>query len=150
MDNYLTEEREWSIVLYEKIGTRYTEIAVLWGETTTAEEAYDMWLEPFGSLPPKLAVEHALSFDDDTKREYEARLYCGKVAPAFATMRWSSESVEECVNDFKTRKVKKFIIAAEVTIDIEDTDDFNEWDLEELIMLDAIKLIDSTPIDEVE
>jgi hypothetical protein len=146
--DYLTEEKGWSIVLYEKIGTTCTEIAVLWEETTTAEEAYETWLEPFGSLPPKIAVDHALSFDDDVKREYEARLYCGK--KGVAMMQWPKEAVQECIDDAKSRKVKKFIIAAEVTLDIEESDNFEEWDLEELIMLDSIKLLDSTPIDEVD
>ena len=146
--SYLTEEKGWSIVLFEKLGTTFTEIEILWEETTTAEEAYEMWLEPFGSLPPRLAVEHALLFDDDVVREYEARLYCEK--RCLAMMLWTKESVQECIDDLKNRKVKKFIIAAEVTLDIEESNDFEEWDLEELIMMDSIKLLDSTPVDEVE
>ena len=146
--SYLTEEKGWSIVLFEKIGTAFTEVEVLWEETTTAEEAYEMWLEPFGSLPPRIAVDHALSCEEEPRREYEARFYCEK--RCLATMLWTKESLHECLEDAKNRKVKKFIVAAEITIDVNESDDFNEWDLEELVMLDCVQLLDSTPVNEVD
>lgn len=134
----------WKIELYHMPRREAHKVGVFWDEECTPGEAYDIFTEMFGAVPPHAVVEHACSLEEGEPARYEVRLYGPSSPAAVAIISWPQQVVEVCVSDYKERSVVKKVVTIEVEVDEEDGDDPLGWDWTEIFETGSFKLLDNS------
>lgn len=135
---------DWAISLYRKVGRVYAHVGDFWSGNEEPEFAYELFAGFVGWTPPHVAIEQEARMDiseDSELVEYEIRLYSKN--RVLASVLWPNPIVADCIEDYRSRKLTKFVVTAEIEVDETDGDDPAEWDLAELAENGQIKILDS-------
>lgn len=150
MTDFMYEESDWAIALYEKRGRAYTEVGVFFEGAVTPADAFEMFAELVTVYPPYQAVERAVQVGESEEVEtpaYEARLIKKSTNRVVSTILWDSETINLCKEDYQTRTSKSYIITAEVEIDEEDDEQEPvDWDWENLAVSGRLRVLDMIPV----
>ena len=61
-------------------------------------------------------------------------------------MHWDSDTIAECLEDYRNKNFTVYQVVANVTVETEEGDDPELWDWEEILATDSFDVVDSTKV----